>query len=405
MWPKIIAIALPALLNGLAFEQGTPGQSSNTTRYYVPVSGRIVGYNGAPIPNQTLFLTGSGREDVTTKTDQDGRFRFESVEAGKSASLRMIVTGFDASPIDLGILRGGDMGTVVLQPSRPSLIEDMATSGATRGLLSGRITAANGISVAGKILLFTNGKVGGFLKMDENGSFVFPAASYTEYEIYVSDSGLPLAQLSPKLKYVGNILMSDGQDVNLGNVALIESSSKKGQWGDIAGPVAGDIPGPVKITPVPPASLPSTSGPKAASIAAVFAGANGTTIIHDDGTIFRVPKEKEQVGSSSPKISPDKTLAGWLVDSDFCCTSYPLQFMLVVYVPGMSLRHFTGDGRAIFGWNFIDGGKRVAFFQSFPHGDPVPHSELRDITTERLVGKWDGDLTSKTPAWVRGLGQ
>ncbi len=401
---KIRAAALIAVLYGVAFEQGTPGQTSSATRYYVPMSGRLVGYNGAPMRNQTLFFSGNGLENATTQTDQDGRFRFESVEANKPASLRMAVTGFDPAPIDIGVTRG-DLGTVVLQPSGPPVMEHLSANGATETFLSGRITDSNGVPMAGKILLFANRKVSSFLKMDENGSFVFPAAGYTEYEIYV---GLPLAQLSPKLKYVGNILVSDGQNVDLGNVALMESSSKKGQWGDIAGSVAGDISGPVKVTGLAHGSqsaLSSRSESKAALVVVVFAGANGATVIHEDGTIFRAPKEREQVGCSSPKISPDRKLAGWLVDSDFCCTSYPLQFMLVVYAPGTPLRHFKGDGRAIFGWNFLDGGKRVAFFQSFPHGDPLTHYELREIATERIIGKWDGDLTAKAPSWVRGFGR
>jgi hypothetical protein len=141
----------------------------------------------------------------------------------------------------------------------------------------------------------------------------------------------------------------------------------------------------------------------AASIAGIFCGADGATVIHEDGNVVRQPKEKEQVGCGFPKISADKKTVGWLVDSDFCCTSYPLQFMLVVYRAGNPLRHFTGDGRAIFAWTFVGGGKQVAIYQSFPHGDPVPHYELRDVATERLIGKWDGD--SKVPSWTRGWGQ
>jgi len=425
MWPKICAGALIAVLYGVACEQGAPVKPLVG---YAPLSGRVVGYNGAPMRNQTVFFSGSGLEkattqtdqkdifriggtgyvtryvDVTTQTDQEGRFRFEWVEVDKPASLRMAVTGFDPAPIDIGIARR-DLGTIVLQPSGPPVMEHLSSNDATETFLSGRITDSNGVPMAGKILMFSNPKGGSFLKMGENGSFVLPAASYTEYEIYV---GHPFAELPPKLRYVGNILVSEGQNVDLGNVALIESSSRKGQVGDIAGPVAGDISGPVKVTGVAHGSesaSSSSSESKAALIAVVFAGANGATVIHEDGTIFRAPKEKEQVGCSSPKISPDRKLAGWLVDSDFCCASYSLEFMLVVYAPGTSLRHFVGDGRAIFGWNFLDRGKRVAFFQSFPHGDPVSHYELREIATERLIGKWDGDLTAKAPSWVRGFGR
>ena len=90
-------------------------------------------------------------------------------------------------------------------------------------------------------------------------------------------------------------------------------------------------------------------------------------------------KRQEQVGGRSPIFSDDRKAVGWLVDSDFCCTSYPIQLMLVVYTPGKPLHHFMGDGRAIFRWGFVDGGKRVAFYQDFLHGTAGPHYELHDV--------------------------
>jgi hypothetical protein len=127
--------------------------------------------------------------------------------------------------------------------------------------------------------------------------------------------------------------------------------------------------------------------------------------ITEDRKIEQVFKEKEQVGVSSLKISADKTSVGWLVDSDFCCTSYPLQFMLVVYRPSQPLRHFKGDGRAIFDWKFVGSGSQVAFYQDYPHGNPIQHYELRDVESERLAGKWDGALGPRAPAWTKGLQQ
>jgi len=79
-------------------------------------------------------------------------------------------------------------------------------------------------------------------------------------------------------------------------------------------------------------------------VAAIFIGANGTNVFEDNGKVIHPAQEKGQVGSSSPRISEDRT-AGWLVQSDFCCASYPLKFMLIVYRPDKPLRRFTGDGR------------------------------------------------------------
>jgi hypothetical protein len=403
MWLKAAALVSVVLL----FGQAIPAQPSDSTRYYGPFSGRIVGYTGVPIRNERLLLSGPGREPATTQTDQAGGFLFQSVEVNKPALLQMDVTGFSTDPIDLGVV-GGDLGTVVLQPDQPITLMDRSrsTNDKRQGLLFGRITDANGVPLAGKGLSFGNRKTGFFSKTDGNGAFVVPTASYNEYEIYVSESEILRISLASKLKYVGNILISDGQDVDLGNIVLRQTSSKKGQLGDIGGPVMGDIDGPVKINPF--ASIAGSKGSATvstavASIAGIFCGADGATVIHEDGNVVRQPKEKQQVGCGSPKISADKKTVGWLVDSDFCCTSYPLQFMLVVYRAGKPLRHFTGDGRAIFAWTFMGGGKQAAFYQSFPHGDPVPHYELRDVATERLIGKWDGD--SKAPSWTQGWGQ
>ena len=97
-------------------------------------------------------------------------------------------------------------------------------------------------------------------------------------------------------------------------------------------------------------------------------------------------------------------LGGWSIQI-FAVPRYPIQLMLVVYTPGKPLRHFTGDGRGIFRWGFIDGAKRVAFYQDFLYGTPAPHYELHDVESEKLIEKWDSDLTPRAPAWTRGLQQ
>jgi hypothetical protein len=250
MWLKAVAAVSVPVLFGMAFGQATPAQPSNVSRYYVPLSGRIVGYTGVPIRNQRLVLSGPGREAVITQTDQTGGFLFQSVEGNEPASLQMDVTGFSTAHIDIGKV-GGDLGTVVLQPDQPITLMDRSRSAndPRQVLLSGRITDANGVPMAEKGLSFRNRSLGFFLKMDGDGAFVAPAAIYKEYEIYVTESGILSMLLIPKLKYVGNIVISDGQDVDLGNIVLRQTSSKKGQLGDIGGAVMGDIAGTVKINP------------------------------------------------------------------------------------------------------------------------------------------------------------
>jgi hypothetical protein len=77
--------------------------------------------------------------------------------------------------------------------------------------------------------------------------------------------------------------------------------------------------------------------------------------------------------------------------------------LLVVYSPNR-LRYFGGE--ALIGdWRFLEGGTQVAFCSNSPHGDNTPHYELRDVETGRLIGKWDGHLTEKAPAWTKGMRQ
>ncbi len=404
MWHKTVAAVSSLVLFGVAFGQARPDQAANKGSYYIPISGRILNYTGEPMRNRPLVLSGTGRESIKTQTDQDGRFQFQSVEGNKPASLQVDATGIP--PVDLGgIKRGGDIGTVVLQQVRRNSSEHFQpANGTTQPLLSGRITDANGAPMAGKMLIFSNRRTGFFLRMDENGVFVCPPVSHSEYEIYISESAFPF-DTKQNLNYVGNIAVSDGQDIDLGNIVLLQfASSKKGHWGDIAGPVMGHIAGSVKTAPFPATPEPKRSSVRTeTAIAGVFCGADPASVIQEDGNVVRQPTEKEQIGCSSPKIAADKQTAGWLVDSDFCCTSYPLQFMLIVYRPGKPLRRFTGDGRAIFGWTFVGRGRQAAFYQSFPHGDPVAHAELWEVDSERLVGKWDGDITPKAPSWAQGL--
>jgi hypothetical protein len=126
-------------------------------------------------------------------------------------------------------------------------------------------------------------------------------------------------------------------------------------------------------------------------------------LVQASGGEFTLPQEKGAVGVSYAMLAPDNRAVGWLVNSQFCCTSYPLAFTLVVYRPGEPLRRFSGDHRSIFGWRFLENGRQVAFYQSYPHGDLRKHYELRDVEIGRLLERWDEDSTDKMPAWVRAL--
>jgi|SRR5271157_511819 len=375
----------------------------------IRITGRIMGYTGVPIGNQSVTLQEIGRENVTAQTDQDGRFAFATVHPNHHPSLHIAVNGFSPTAMEIPEKEGPslEVGNIILQPIRPIPVAALSRSldsskiPAQASRISGRITDASDLPIAEKILCFGSRTSGtSILEMDRNGAFVFPAVSHNEYEVYVAER---VPRFPEDLKEVGKVEVSDGQDMDLGNIVVQFSSKPE----NLPKPeLAGHIVGPLTVKPLASAiasDKQSVQRPKAPYISAMFIGAGGMSIIQNDGRIVQPPKETEQVGYSSPRISEDRQSVGWLVDSDFCCASYPLSFMLVVYRPGKPLRRFTGDGRAIFGWKFVGTGNQVAFEQSFPHGDLRTHYELRDVDTERLVDQWDPDDTPKAPKWATGI--
>ncbi len=384
-WCAVVAV----VFFSMAFGQVKPGQAVDTTPPQpVSISGRIVDFTGTPLPDQTVTLSGNAQSRIAAQTNQNGNFNLPLVSPDQRYSLHIEATGLNSTVVDLDAEKlDVDTGDIVIQPVSP--VNRRPPSPLHIRRISARVTDTNGVPEPGRTLEFgsRDGRLS-ILKTNRNGYFVFPAVSYDEYGIFdITEHGIavPVA-LSGALTAVGKIEISEGPDVDLGNIALRQSSSNNGLIGDIVGPV-------------------TTLNAKTASIAAIFVGAGGASIIDDNGKVVHQPKEKEQVGCSTLRISKDRSAVGWLVDSDFCCTSYPLQLILVVYRTGEPLHRFTGDGRAIFGWQFVRGGTQVAIYQDFPHGTPVPHYELRDIATEHLLGKWDSDLTPKAPSWAQRLKQ
>lgn len=377
----------------------------------VHISGRFLDYMGMVMRKEAITLTGDGGLSVATQTDQNGDFSFSSVQPNRHYSLQATPTEFGSTLIEVEVEdRNVEMGNIVIQPPsplsltsgpgsvKPPILADRTT------LLSGRVTDASGVPFAEKILTFRNVKMGvpfqtqqgwaiSTLKTDRNGMFFFPAVSPVEYELEI-----PVRCWPPSFQQIAEIEVVDGWDVGLGNI-VVEVSSRHQPFGTLVGPAM------VKdVLPAAQRREASVQSVKPSLIAGVFIGAGGIiNVVRGDGKVVHQPKEKDQVGCSSPLISEDKQAVGWLVDSDFCCTSYPIQPMLVIYKPGKPLQHLTGDGRAIFQWQFVGGGKQVAFYQDFLHGTPGQHYELRDVETGSLVGKWDGEITAKAPRWVQGL--
>jgi hypothetical protein len=149
--------------------------------------------------------------------------------------------------------------------------------------------------------------------------------------------------------------------------------------------------------------LPSTHSKKNNLVAKVYLSSSGTVhIVRRDGSDAEIPKQEGEVGRSEPIISDDRESVGWVVDYETgLLSSEPLPLELVIYrIRGPVLRF---GGMPIWKWSFLAGGKQVAFYTNTLHGDLAPHFELRDIPTGRLLGKWNGPLDEKSPAWTDSL--
>jgi hypothetical protein len=125
-------------------------------------------------------------------------------------------------------------------------------------------------------------------------------------------------------------------------------------------------------------------------------------IAYSDGKLLRIAKEEGQMTCSSPMVAADKRTVGWLVDYEYCCTSYPIPLMLVIFRSGKIVERLL-PGMAIEAWSFWAGGKQVAFKTNTLHGDLAPYYQLRDIETHAVVGQWEGHLTASAPEWARSL--
>jgi hypothetical protein len=115
------------------------------------------------------------------------------------------------------------------------------------------------------------------------------------------------------------------------------------------------------------------------------------------------PKEQGQVAVDSPDISPDKQSAGWLIEEDNCCTSYPIPTGLLIYSQGK--KRILGTGQMIYDWCFVKGGKEVAL-SAGPVHNPVGQDVLRfDTESSKLLQEWSGGVEDSRPDWAACIGQ
>ncbi len=139
-----------------------------------------------------------------------------------------------------------------------------------------------------------------------------------------------------------------------------------------------------------------------ASFRKVFVGADGLAhMVARNGTDQAVPAEPQQVAVSSPALSPDGRTAGWLVEVENCCTSYPIPLSLVLY-SGSSHRAL-GDGLMIYSWCFAPRTATVAIASGTVHGMQGQNLTLYNIRSGKQLKQWTGDDDAKPPTWAACL--
>jgi hypothetical protein len=143
---------------------------------------------------------------------------------------------------------------------------------------------------------------------------------------------------------------------------------------------------------------------RGATLQKVYIGSDGLAhVIDAAGKDVALPKEKDQVDVSEPKLSPDKQTAGWLVHQDNCCTSYTIPTRLAIYRAGK--KRILGDGLMIYDWCFVAGGSQIAMSTGTVHGMEHRHLLLYNTRSGRQLQEWTGKFEETPPSWAKDLKQ
>jgi hypothetical protein len=128
-------------------------------------------------------------------------------------------------------------------------------------------------------------------------------------------------------------------------------------------------------------------------------------IVLASGKEIQPPKLRYQDGFDTPLISPDHRTVGWL--ATYTNPGNPrgsqIPGKLVLYRAGRNLRSFDTES-TIWGWEFQDGGKRVAYSTGPTHGGAT-ECVLRDVDSGSIVARYDIHSGAEQPAWARNLRQ
>jgi hypothetical protein len=148
------------------------------------------------------------------------------------------------------------------------------------------------------------------------------------------------------------------------------------------------------------------SAPIAAAIERIDVASDQLEVVHQDGTRFKPIREASRdsiqqfADFSQPAISPDRRLAGWLLEYGNCCTSYPIPLVLVIYQAGQEVRRIE-DGLMMYEWYFWADGREAVYHADTVHGNFNPHAVRIDIATGNELARFDGNPDETSPSWTR----
>jgi hypothetical protein len=113
-------------------------------------------------------------------------------------------------------------------------------------------------------------------------------------------------------------------------------------------------------------------------------------------------KSKGQTSFADARISPDDRTVGWLAMYPYPLPAEawrgPLGGALVIYRAGRVLHKF-GAGQPIRGWEFQDGGKRIAFREAPMHGGSQA-CFFGDVDSGRILARWSNQSGDRQPEWA-----
>lgn len=123
-------------------------------------------------------------------------------------------------------------------------------------------------------------------------------------------------------------------------------------------------------------------------------------LVDSTGANVAPPVLKDQVSASRPLLSPDRQIAGWLVEENQG-NSYPIATSLVLFRNGHIVQRL-GDGMMVYKWAFRNGSSQVVLETGTVHGMQGRHMLLFSVKTGRQLKVWSGK-EGQSPEWGRAL--